>query len=274
MKKSLSALAIVVLALGACTKKETPNPTPTPTPASTATPAPGASPGPSASPSATPAPAPLQSASCASTLAWESSVHPERLAWSTYLCGQIDSRFSAFDKAQDAARVCPNYAKLDRSQRISVWADFMVADAKYESGWNPTDRYPETTQGTDSVTKEPVQSEGLWQLSYQDQTWATWCQFNWPKDKLLSRTDPNKTIFNTQINTQCAIGIMANQITKHGKAMLTSGVYWSTLHDGSSYSKIPQILAIVAQDLYYCKALQVEEKIVPAHGPKEKIGEP
>lgn len=263
---ALGLLGIYALAfLISCTKPATPV-APTPTPTAT----PQASPSPSPAPTSTP----VASTACVVPLAWESSAHPERAAWSNYLCGQIAYQFTSFNKAQDASRICPNYSNLAVSQQVTVWAEFMVADAKYESAWTPTDRYLEATLGKDSVTGQPVESEGLWQLSYDDQQWATWCQFDWPKDKLLSPTDPNKTILNPSINTQCAMGIMARQITNKGKAILTSGVYWSTLEDGGKYSEVPGILAIVKAGLPFCamEAMKVEKKLTHRAHPKNKKG--
>jgi hypothetical protein len=99
----------------------------------------------------------------------------------------------------------------------------------------------EKTMGTDPVTKKPVYSEGLLQLSYQDTQWATHCKFDWKADQYLDPKDSSKTILNPYRNLYCGVGIMANQIKKRKDIALVTGVYWAVLKQGGRYSKIPEI---------------------------------
>lgn len=140
---------------------------------------------------------------------------------------------------------CPKYQSLDNNQRANVWAALFSGVAKYESAYSPTSRYQETTMGTDPITQQPVWSEGLLQLSYQDIQGFPFCDFDWSKDKSLNPTDPNKTILDPYKNLYCGVGIMAKQITRKGLITVSSGAYWSTLKSGGRYQQIAGISAIV-----------------------------
>ncbi|HWU43863.1 MAG TPA: hypothetical protein VN132_10505, partial [Bdellovibrio sp.] len=190
----------------------------------------------SSSPAPTPAPAPQYKMTA---LSWESSAHPERTQWSQYLQNIILNQWSSLlPGADDMSTFCPKYDTLDNDHRANVWAALFSGVAKYESGYSPTSRYLEGTMGTDPITGNSVYSEGLLQLSYQDIQVYPFCQFDWSKDKNLSPTDPTKTILDPDKNLYCGVGIMAKQISKHGRITITSGVYWSTLKPGGSYQQI------------------------------------
>lgn len=185
-------------------------------------------------------------------LSWESTKSPERREWSQIALKTVEQHFQDLDQAQDATRFCPNYLKLSRDQRINFWGQLISAMSYYESGWRPTTRFKETSLGIDPVTGDTVYSEGLLQLSYQDQRWAPWCEFRWEQDRQLSPTDPRKTIFNPAINLRCGIGILARQVRRTGRIVLFSGVYWAVLREGGRYQKINEIAALV-QRAGYCQ---------------------
>jgi len=184
-------------------------------------------------------------------LAWESTRFPERLSWSQHIFSVIEQYFNDLDLVQDADYFCPNYYKLTRDERINFWGQLFSAISYFESGWKPTTRYRESTMGIDPVTKQPVYSEGLLQLSYQDTQWATWCEFDWNADKNLSPTDPKKTIFDPHKNLSCGVGIMARQIRRRGKIILSSGAYWAVIRENGRYQKLSQISEIVRRH-HYC----------------------
>jgi hypothetical protein len=188
-----------------------------------------------------------------SALAWNTSAHPERAEWSQYLMKLVLNDYpSLLDGASDMATFCPTYSSLNNNQRANVWAQIFVGMARYESGYDPTSRYQESTMGTDPITKKPVYSEGLMQLSYQDIQGYTFCKFDWSKDKYLSSTDPNKTILDPYINLQCGVGIMARQIKNKGKLTVGSGAYWAVLKSNNSGNKISSIASMV-KSLEICK---------------------
>ncbi|MGZ3773599.1 MAG: murein L,D-transpeptidase catalytic domain-containing protein [Pseudobdellovibrionaceae bacterium] len=181
-----------------------------------------------------------------SPLAWETSSHPERKQWSQYLEKIILENWnSLLTGASDISYFCPKYGSLDNDQKANVWAQLFVGIVKFESAYDPHSRMRETTMGIDPVTRKPIYSEGLLQLSYQDQLVYKFCKFDWSKDKNLSATDRNKTILDPYINLDCGVGIMAKQIARTGKIKVGSGAYWSTLKTNSSNNEISNITAMV-----------------------------
>lgn len=186
-------------------------------------------------------------------LSWEKN-HPERKAWSDFVFSILEGElFSFFDSAKDSRRICPRYSELQKSQRVQVWGELISAMAYFESGWSPTSRMTETTMGTDPVTGKQVVSEGLLQLSYQDVPnygsvlKAPLCKIDWQKDRSLPVTDAKKTILDPFINLECGLRILANQISKKGFVILSSGVYWSVIRDGGKYSKVQPIIDMIAK---------------------------
>jgi hypothetical protein len=183
-------------------------------------------------------------------LAWESQRFPERSLWSDHIFSVIEQYFNDLDLVRDADFFCPNYFSLNRDERINFWGQLFSAISYFESGWRPTTRYQETTMGIDPVTNQPVYSEGLLQLSYQDTQWAKWCEFDWNADKKLSPTDPLKTILNPQKNLSCGVGIMARQIRRQGQIILSRGAYWAVILKGGRFQKLNQISEIVRKHDY------------------------
>lgn len=185
-------------------------------------------------------------------LSWEKS-HPERKTWSSQVYGLIRNQLLVeFDSAQDVERFCPNYNALTDDQKANVWSELISAISFYESKWSPTSRMKENTLGIDPVTKQPVFSEGLLQLSYQDVLGYPYCKFDWKQDKALDPNDPRKTILDPGANLDCGTRILANQIKQRGKVVLSSGVYWAVLKEGGRYQKIEKISAMTKQ-LPFCR---------------------
>lgn len=192
------------------------------------------------------------SSSSMEPLAWESSSNPERAAWSRFSYGVIDDVFNQLDQVEDAEIFCPSYRSLSRDRKINFWGQLIAGMSYYESGWNPLSRMQESTfSAPDDVTGKPVYSEGLLQLSYGDIEWAPYCEFDWSHDKNLSPKDPNKTILNPEINLNCGIRILADQIARKHEIALKSGVYWAVLKEGGKYSQINSI-AKITKRLSFC----------------------
>ncbi len=184
-------------------------------------------------------------------LAWESQKNPERKKWSKSAYQTIESVFSTLDSAKDAYRFCPNYDNLNHSEKVNFWGQFFAGLAYFESGWKPTSRRQESELGQDSLTRLPVFSEGLLQLSYQDTKWASYCKFDWSTDRHLSPRDPSKTILSPYLNLDCGIRIMARQIKKTHALVLSRGVYWATLKSGGRYPRMDGI-ARYTKKLSFC----------------------
>lgn len=200
--------------------------------------------GPSVPP--TPTPTPPASGYKVMDLAWNSASSPQRQDWSKYLVKLVMEDWNTLlAGSSDMKDFCPKYYNLNSQDRANVWAQLVVAMTKFESGYNPASRMRETTMGTDPVTGSQVWSEGLLQLSYQDETGYTFCDFDWAKDKNLSPTDPRKSILDPYKNLYCGVGILARQVARKGAIKLSSGVYWAVLKLNGKYEKISSITSMV-----------------------------
>ncbi len=183
-------------------------------------------------------------------LLWE-AVKPSHKAWSDHTYTVLNTQAQAISNAQDMDRFCPMYAELTTNQKLNAVGMLISAIVRYESNFNPTTRFHETTMGTDPVTGLPVYSEGLMQLSYQDTLNWKFCDFDWGQDKNLSPTDPRKTILDPYKNLSCGIRILARQVERRGKIVIDKGAYWAVIKEGGRYEKIDQIAALVSS-LDFC----------------------
>lgn len=175
-------------------------------------------------------------------LSWENTTapHPERAPWSKAVVESIDTNYNKFIQAKDWSSFCPRFQLLDKAQKINAMAEFVVAVAYYESGYNSLARMREDL-GTDKVTGQQVMSEGLLQLSYGDKLWAPWCEFDWARDRHLP-ISTRRSILEPTKNLRCGLGIMANQINRHSSVVVRHPKsYWSVIADGHKNQKIFKI---------------------------------
>jgi hypothetical protein len=178
-------------------------------------------------------------------LLWEKTVIASK-GWTQIIYSVIkkeESYLLGQNVADDIEIFCPTYRKLNEQQRLNFWGQFFASLAYHESGWNPVSRMVESNFSyKDSVTKMPVVSEGLLQLSYQDESsYRIDCGFDWDKDKTLALKDPKKTILDPHKNLRCGIKIMSIRLKKYRSITMSSNVYWAVLKTNGLYSKIPQI---------------------------------
>ena len=188
-------------------------------------------------------------------LAWESkSANSSSWSNTVYKVIQIEEpQMLGQNVADDVEIFCPKYRSLNDNQRLNFWGQLLAGMSKFESGWNPASYYVETTMGTDPVTGRQVASEGLLQLSYQDQkSYNLNCGFDWSIDTKFSNTDIHKTIFDPHKNLRCGIKILAKQLTRQRAISTTTGVYWAVLKTNGKYTKVPEIAAIT-KSLSFCK---------------------
>lgn len=133
--------------------------------------------------------------------------------------------------------ICP---KGESVNYRSAWISYWKAIAKAESSFNRTSQYLENL-GIDSVTKKQVKSEGLFQLSYQDEKGYPACDFDWESDKLKQERDATKTIFNPKKQFVCAMAIAAKLFTRYPNGHPAwgnpLGAYWSTARKGKNGEK-------------------------------------
>jgi hypothetical protein len=139
---------------------------------------------------------------------------------------------------RDVRRFCPRFYQMSVLDKRSFWAYFFQALAGAEAGLDPTTRVRHTEPEVavkDGVTGRLVRSEGLLQLTYEDQE-RYGCDFNWEHDRLLPADDPAKTILQPKNNLECGVKILTNQLIEQHKALFSNTGYWSTLRsDNASY---------------------------------------
>lgn len=181
-------------------------------------------------------------------LSWEYHF-PDRINWSNFIFKTIENLLDThFLFCEDIINFRPDYNSLTRQQKINIWAELVSAICKFESGWKTTSWMPETNfSNKDSVTKLPVKSEGLMQLSYQDKdSYKNLpCKFDWQKDKQLDVNDSNKTIFDPYINLEFGINILAYQIKTYKHIAMSKNVYWAILKIDGKYTRITEIIKMV-----------------------------
>jgi len=136
---------------------------------------------------------------------------------------------------RDVRRFCPRFYDLDEADKRAFWAYFFQALAGAEAGLKPETRVRHTDPEvavTDKVTGRQVRSEGLLQLTYEDQQ-RYGCDFDWERDKELKADDPAKTILQPKNNLECGVRILEHQIIQQKKPLLSQSSYWSTLRPGT-----------------------------------------
>lgn len=136
---------------------------------------------------------------------------------------------------RDVRRFCPRFYEMNDVDKRAFWAYFFQALAGAEAGLKPTTRVRHTEPEVavkDGVTGRAVRSEGLLQLTYEDQK-RYGCDFDWDADKTLKADDPAKTILQPKNNLECGIRILDKQISEARKPLLSQSGYWSTLRPGT-----------------------------------------
>jgi hypothetical protein len=127
---------------------------------------------------------------------------------------------------------CPRFKNISE---VDKRAYFFQALAGAEAGLVPTadvrHKQPEVAV-KDTVSKRPVRSEGLLQLTYMDAD-RYGCDFDWDKDKELAEKDPAKTILQPRNNLTCGVKILTHQLIEKRKPLVSSASYWETLKPGT-----------------------------------------
>jgi hypothetical protein len=153
--------------------------------------------------------------------------------WDHFVEQSIPSEMLSSSVPHDVRRFCPNFYRMSDDDKRVFWAYFFQALAGAEAGLNPTTnvRHPQMAK-VDKVTGQPVHSEGLLQLTYEDQK-IYGCDFDYKRDRELPSHDSAKTILQPERNLGCGIKILDNQITTLHKPIVTKVSYWSTLQPGT-----------------------------------------
>jgi hypothetical protein len=155
--------------------------------------------------------------------------------WDKMIELAIPAEMVSREVPRDVRRFCPQFYEMQEEDKRAFWAYFFQALAGAEAGLKPTTRVRHTQPEvavTDTVSGRAVRSEGLLQLTYQDQK-RYGCDFDWQHDKTLPANDPGKTILQPKNNLECGVKILDNQIIKQKKPLLSPSGYWSTLRPGT-----------------------------------------
>lgn len=141
---------------------------------------------------------------------------------------------------RDVRRFCPRFYEMSEVDKRAFWAYFFQALAGAEAGLEPTTRVRHTEPEVavkDGVTKRAVRSEGLLQLTYEDQK-RYGCGFDWEADKARKADDPAKTILQPKNNLECGVKILDKQIIEARKPLFSGTGYWSTLRPGGASYRV------------------------------------
>ncbi|NRA63951.1 MAG: transglycosylase SLT domain-containing protein [Pseudobacteriovorax sp.] len=146
--------------------------------------------------------------------------------------------------------ICPRYQSLNPKQRIAFWTFLFAAMTKFESNFNPMALAPNDGGGNDSI--------GLLQLSYEDMVWAS----DWGCH--VDRQKPGRKLTDPAANLECAVAIMARQVSKRaelGKEELVfvnfgDRLYWSVLSDRYTKNRENNVISSFkskrGDDLAFC----------------------
>ncbi len=136
---------------------------------------------------------------------------------------------------RDVRRFCPGFYSMADTDKRAFWAYFFQALAGAEAGLDPRTvvRHTEPQVAVkDEVTGLRVRSQGLLQLTYEDQK-RYGCDFDWESDRKLPAKDPARTILQPTNNLLCGVKILDTQIIDHHEPLIARRSYWSTLQPGT-----------------------------------------
>jgi hypothetical protein len=155
--------------------------------------------------------------------------------WDVIVEKALPPEMLSADVPRDVRRFCPRFYTMSEVDKRAFWAYFFQALAGAEAGLDPQTRVRHTEAAVaviDPVTHRAVRSEGLLQLTYEDQQ-RYGCDFDWDADRTLEPKDPNNTILRPKNNLECGVKILDRQIIGMHKSLLSPTGYWSTLQPGT-----------------------------------------
>lgn len=156
-------------------------------------------------------------------------------AWDKIIEEAIPASMLSPQVPHDVRRFCPRFYTMGNADKRAFWAYFFQALAGAEAGLDPTTRVRHTEPQVavkDEVTHRMVRSQGLLQLTYEDQR-RYGCDFDWEADRKLTPDDPEKTILQPKNNLECGVKILTQQIIERHKPLFSRSGYWSTLRLGN-----------------------------------------
>ena len=197
------------------------------------------------------------------SLAW--SKRSGASAWGSHLKSEIKASKLPTLSIEDAATVCPNYARLSGDFKVEFWAQLISKMAEFESGFKPETVYIECSSKKEAYGDSAVWiasrkqycipghkldggiaiSRGLLQMSLQSAQ-GYGCKLSQPSEL----NEPLK-------NISCAVKIMESRVSRDGAVSKKVGVkhrggaaYWSVLR---SSSKPYPVISSYTKSLNFCR---------------------
>lgn len=156
------------------------------------------------------------------SLSWESADHPDRKDWSIKLTELAIQNRTQLEQGKPEAFIAGYNGLESAALKNKFWAELLVAMAKFESGWNPTNVFNEPPPLTEK-------SIGLLQLSLGDQNNYTL------NPHIQSENELKKPL----LNLEWGVTIFAHWLAKDGIVASGTGSnsrgaarYWSVLRTG------------------------------------------
>jgi len=160
--------------------------------------------------------------------------------WDKIVEEALPAEMLSAEAGRDVRPFCPQFDAMPEADKRAFWAYFFQALAGAEAGLKPTSRVRHTEPEVavkDEVTGVQVRSEGLLQLTYEDEK-RYGCDFDWTADRTLKADDPARTILQPKNNLECGVKILDKQIVEQHKPLLSRSGYWSTLRPGTESYRV------------------------------------
>ena len=165
-------------------------------------------------------------------------------------------------RPSDIDSFCRGYSEFNIDQKVGFWVALVAGMALRESGFEPTSIYRDSSMGQDHVTGQPLMSEGLLQISYQDQqSYKNYvpqgaCDFDYEHDRVLPRRDPRRTLQDPARNLSCGVAMINSLIQQDRQiAGFTSGHYQGAARYWAVLRHDPSLSTIRKRTLNYCEAV-------------------
>ncbi len=174
--------------------------------------------------------------------------------------------------------LCPKWDRLGEGHKRRFYANLLRIIARFESDHDPATMALEKAMSIDPVTKRQVVSEGLLQLSYQDQRNFPGCNFDFAGDRARfeedwSLQDSRKTYENALLKGwtaknadrsilapgaqfACAVAVLsraARASQREGKSLLAKLGYWQNLDGKTNPTAYRRIMAQLDAETPYCR---------------------
>lgn len=195
---------------------------------------------------------------------WEAAKGRQGAQWTRLASNALDKFGQGLlnrRSLSDASTFCPNFSRLNEAQKKEFYIHLLAGIARYESNFRPStpvfdeDNYKNRTPPYNIYRgriKPGSYSMGLFQLSYSAAPgYRPQCRIDWSKDRHKDISDPSLTIYDPQIQMECAVTILNRWVSQDGGLGYTRDVrdhrgrmrfrgganYWSTLRNTNPATK-------------------------------------